>query len=215
LARKNDATLLARETYEGLRRAIVRGELRPNERLVEADLAEQFNISRTPIREVLQQLGTEGLVERRRRGWIVHEHDIEEIREIYETRAGLEGYAARLVAERATDEQLERIRRVDADEESNEPRTARDHLVELNQNFHFAVVDAAGNQRLRRLIRQTCEYYFNYRIARLYSDEEVRNSLEQHDELVRRLLSRDADGAERISRTHVTEALEVILAKIR
>jgi DNA-binding GntR family transcriptional regulator len=142
------------DAYTQLRRAILRGELRPNERLIEVDLAEQLQISRTPIREVLQRLGTEGLIVRVRRGWRVREHTPDEIGEIYEVRAALESYAAWLAAERAGDEELERIRAIHADADSPEPRTARDHLVEVNDDFHEAIVVAAHNTRLIELARQ-------------------------------------------------------------
>lgn len=211
----NNAALLTAEAYEGLRDEIIRGELRPNERLVEADLAKKYKISRTPIREVLVQLSAEGLVESRRRGWMVHEHGPTEILEIYETRAALEGYAARLAAERATDEQLERLKSINAEAEAARKTSARQHLVEVNDAFHQAIVDAAGNDRLRRMIRQTHEYFFNYQIARLYSDDEAEKSVGQHQELVRLLLAHDADGAERMMRQHIADSLELTLAKVR
>src|SRR3954471_15798899 len=84
--------------YEQLRSEIVRGQLRPNERLIEAELAERLQVSRTPIREGLQRLAADGLVASRLRGWIVYEHTLDQIRDIYETRAALEGFAARLAA---------------------------------------------------------------------------------------------------------------------
>src|SRR5690242_1294185 len=74
---------LADGVYQRLRSAIVRGDLRPNERLVEADLAVWLEVSRTPVRECLQRLAAERLVVNRRRGWIVQEHTVEDIREIY------------------------------------------------------------------------------------------------------------------------------------
>src|SRR5579864_7454244 len=95
--------------YERLREAIVTGRARPNERLIEAELADRLQVSRTPIREGLQRLAAEGLVVTRRRGWVVLEHTSAEIREIYEARAALEGYCARLAAERATEAQLKEI----------------------------------------------------------------------------------------------------------
>src|SRR3978361_1268708 len=85
----------AAEGYEENRGAIVEGKIRPNERLIEADLAERLEVSRTPVRESMQRLAADGLVISRRRGWAVREHSPQEIQEIYEVRAALEGYAAR------------------------------------------------------------------------------------------------------------------------
>jgi DNA-binding GntR family transcriptional regulator len=201
--------------YSRLRQAIVRGELRPNERLVEADLAERFRISRTPIREALPRLGSEGLIVRARRGWSVREYTRDEIRDIYEVRAALEGYAANLAAQRATDEQLQRIRAIHSDEDTDEPRTARDHLVEVNDAFHLAIFEAAGNARLTQEAAATRDYFFNYGIARTYSDAEADASVEQHEQIVQALLERDPERAERDMRKHVLDALELILARVR
>lgn len=199
------------QTHERLRRAILRGQLRPNEPLIEVDLAERYNLSRTPIREVLQRLGTEGLIVRARRGWRVREHTPDEIGEIYEARAALEGFAASLAALRATDDELDRIRAIHA----GAVGTARDRLVEINDAFHDAILDAAHNERLSELARQSREYYFNYRIASLYSDAEAQAAIEQHATIVRALLARDGEAAETASREHVLHALELIRDKLR
>jgi len=83
-----------------LRRQIVEGTLRPRERLIAADLADKLQVSRTPVREALYLLASEGLVVPTRRGFAVREFTPSEIIEIYEVRAALEGMAARLAAER-------------------------------------------------------------------------------------------------------------------
>src|SRR5215211_4475027 len=95
--------------YDRVRADIVHGALRPNQRLVEIELAERLGVSRTPIRETLQRLTLEGLVHRTRGGWVVHEHSQDEIRAIYEVRAALDGYAAFLAANRATERELEAL----------------------------------------------------------------------------------------------------------
>src|SRR5438034_3653399 len=141
--------------YQRLRSAIVRGDLRPNERLVEADLAGWLEVSRTPVRECLQRLAAERLVANRRRGWIVQEHSTQEIREIYDVRAALEGYAARLAARQASRSQVERIMalaKIDPATYADPPRRG---FVEYNQEFHDTVVESSGNTRLAEAIRRS------------------------------------------------------------
>src|SRR5690606_9984578 len=101
---RGDDPRRAHEIYDRLRGDIVHGVLRPNEPLIETELAEQLGVSRTPIRESLQRLASDGLIVYRRRRWYVYEHTADEIREMYEIRAAQEGYAARLAAERGTAE---------------------------------------------------------------------------------------------------------------
>jgi DNA-binding GntR family transcriptional regulator len=206
---------LTDEAHDRVRTAIVRGTIRPNEHLVETDLAERFHISRTPVREVLQRLSIEGLIVRGRRGWIVREHTPDEIRQLYEVRTALEGFAARLASERGDDAALERIVAIHRGSERSNSRTAREYLVDVNDDFHQAVLDASGNDRLEEFARQSHEFFFNYRIAQLYTDEEAAKSLEEHDAIVLAITARDASGAERLMRDHIGRALDVTLRKLR
>lgn len=208
---------LADQAYERVRQAIVRGEFRPNERLVEADLAVWLSVSRTPLREALARLATDGLVVSWRRGWRVREHTAIEIREIYETRAALEGMAALLAATRGSDEQLQRItelhRQEDPEGRLEEP--PRTHLVEVNDSFHEAIVQAAGNERLRQLVRRSRAFFFNYQIAALYTDDEALASLRGHEAIVAAITAKRPEAAQQAMAAHIFEALDVTLGKLR
>jgi DNA-binding GntR family transcriptional regulator len=206
---------LSAEVYTRLRDAIVRGEYRPNERLVESDLAEQLQTSRTPVRDALQRLAAERLVVTRRRGWVVHEHTPLEIEEIYEVRAALEGTAARLAAERAADEQLADLVALVTVAEEPAQGTARQRLVDVNETFHEQLVGLARNERLRVLVAVNRRYFFNYRIAELYSDAEAEASIVGHRRIVDALLERRAVDALLAAQEHVMEALAVTLTKVR
>ena len=216
-------TTLSDDVYRRLRHAIVKGEYRPSSRLIEAELAERLQVSRTPVRDSLLRLAGDGLVVSRRRGWIVREHTIEEIAEIYMVRLALEGYAARLAATVGSASAIANIlsvhqRGTKAQGQRREQkgvRGARRRLVDDNDDLHEAIADAAGNRRLKALITQTCEYFFNHRIADLYSDEEASQSIRQHHQVVAAIVAHDADAAEAAMRNHVAEALRLIRAKIR
>ena len=205
---------LTYETYDRLRTDIIKGLIRPNERLIAADLAERLNISRTPVREALQLLAAEGLVVAVKRGYMVREHTSEEIREIYEVRSALEGMAARLVAARASDEAIRAIEEIGAHDDEL-AKVERSRLVDLNDQFHAAIVEASGNERLGRIKRRNSEHFFNYKIAELYTDQEALASVRGHAAIVRALKARDGDAADKAAREHSDEALEVTLTKIR
>jgi len=206
--------MLSDDTYLRLRTAIVSGEHRPNSRLIEAELAEQLDVSRTPVRDALLRLASEGLVLSRRRGWVVREHTAAEITDIYGVRQALEGYAARQAATTASTATLQAIKALHAQGVDDARHGARASLVGHNDAFHDAIVAAAGNQRLGELIERNRAYYFNQRIAALYTDEEASRSMAGHQAIMRALLKRDGDAAERAAREHVAEALHVILAKL-
>ncbi|HSN06548.1 MAG TPA: GntR family transcriptional regulator [Candidatus Angelobacter sp.] len=203
------------EVYDELRRAIVEGRIRPNERLIEAELAERLDVSRTPIRESMQRLAADGLVISRRRGWVVREHSPQEIQDIYEVRAALEGYAARLAAQRASDEQIREIQRIHETYVEALQGSSRGHLIAHNDEFHDAVIAASRNARLAEQIRRNREFYFMHRIAGFLTDAEVRTSIDGHQELVDALVARDEDLAESVARRRVLEGMSKTLSRLR
>ena len=199
--------------YDHVRADIVHGVLRPNQRLVEVELAERMGVSRTPVREALQRLTLEGLVQRNRGGWVVHEHSPEEIRSIYEVRAALEGYAAFLAAGRANADELHELETLyPAGDDAF--ALGPDDQVELNERFHDGVIAAAGNSRLAQLSRASRQYYFNHRIARRYDADETRESIAGHRRILAALAHGDGPAAESRAREHVDYALEIVLKKI-
>jgi DNA-binding GntR family transcriptional regulator len=190
------------DVYDQIRWDIVHGVLRPNEALVETDLAERLGVSRTPVRESLLRLAANGLIISRRRRWYVYEHTADEIKEIYEVRAANEGYAARLCCERASDEQLQAI----ALAHTAVDRASAEERVSANDAFHDQINSACGNQRLIKLITENRLFHFNLRLAAAYTPEELDRSSQQHTELIAAVLARDGDRAEAVVRTHVLEA---------
>jgi DNA-binding GntR family transcriptional regulator len=209
------STNLASEVYEELRKSIVEGSIRPNERLIEADLAAMLQVSRTPIRESMLRLAGDGLIVPHKRGWIVREHSQQEIREVYEIRAALEGFAAGLAAQRATDEELTGIKAIHQAYIDTVSDESRGQLVEHNDAFHNAVIAAAKNNLLAEQIRRNSQYYFIHRISGFLTDEEVRGSIAGHESVVQALVARDADLAESTARALVLEGLAKVLAHVR
>lgn len=202
------------DVYEQLRTAIVQGSIRPNERLIETDLAQRFDVSRTPVRESMLRLAGDGLIVRHRRGWAVREHSGDEIRQVFEVRAALEGFAARLAAERAAEEELARIGKIHQEYIHSVSQAARGQLIEHNDAFHEAVILAAHNQLLGERIHANSQYYFIHRIAGFLSDDEVRTSVEGHSRLVEALNVRDPNRAESAARDAVFDGLAKVLERL-
>lgn len=199
----------AQEIYETLRSEIIQGELRPNERITELELADRLHVSRTPIREALQMLARDNLIVSRRRGWVVYEFSLAEIRHLSQIRAALEGYAAGLAARHATADQIAALE--DAySQDLQEVRSDRQRIVVANERFHHDVNRLSGNPLLVMMIENTRRYYFNYQAASLYSDEELLRSMSDHDFIISALRRRDAETAERVARRHVEELIEVL-----
>ncbi len=210
-ARPESATL-ADHVHQQIRTEILFGRLRPNEHLVEAEIAERLDVSRTPVRETLQRLATEGLILSRRRRWVVYEHTPVEIREIYETRMALEGFAARLASERAEDRQIAEMRAAMHDLEG--PSAEGEGRVEANERFHSLIVAAAGNRRLAEEILRSRQYYFNVGLASQYTSTDIETSQQEHVALLSAIVEGDGHRAEAMARGHIGHALSLILERL-
>ncbi len=211
----SENVLLSQVAHERLRLDVLSGVLRPNQRLVEKELSELLGMSRTPVRYALVLLAVDGLVDRGKHGWTVHEYSREELVAIYEVRGALEGYAARLSALRATEEELDVIERT-LDLERGELDSAKpDSSVNLNIEFHSMVVDCCGNQRLIDLAVRNAGFYFNFRVASMYTEDEYQRSIDDHYRLLAALQHHDAESAERTMREHIAKSLKVLLTKGR
>ena len=203
---------LADGVYRAVHAAILRGDYRPNQRLVETDIAEELGASRTPVREALQRLGSEGLATKSRHGWLVREFTINEIREIYDIRAALEGYAARLAAQRGDEEQFKQLATLIAEGRrlATRGKTSRATVAEVGDRFHRAVISMAGNERLSGLIASNQTYYFSYQLAARYSDDQLATAVREHERLGEAIRRRDADKAELLARQHILDTLALI-----
>jgi len=199
------AALTVDDVYERLRLAIVTGELRPNEPLIEVDLAEALKVSRTPIRESLQRLGAEGHATPRKRGWAVREYTPTEIEENFEVRVALEGFAARLAAVRASEDELSHIEAIQHERDVAVAPTT-EFRVATNRRFHDAIITAAHNSRLADAIFRAGQFYFNRRIAGLTTDKEFEANQADHGRIVHALKERDQRAAEEAMRAHIEVA---------
>jgi DNA-binding GntR family transcriptional regulator len=202
-----DGPHLSDEVYRRLRQQIVRGDLRPRESLSEVEIAQRLEVSRTPVRESLQRLASEGLITSQRRRWIVYEHSKAEISEIYEVRAALESYAARLAAQRATDDELAAVTAL---------RGGRSEVgrVDFNAHLHDSIIGMSHNATLLRQARTSRLYFFNRTVAGLYTDADLVVSTQQHDLLIDAVCDRAADRAEAAAREHIEFALDLILHRL-
>lgn len=205
--------VLSERVYQRLRSEIVHGDLWPNQPMIEAEIAERLNVSRTPVRESMQRLASDGLIVSRRRRWVVYEHSADEIREIYEVRAALEGQAARLAAARLEAHDREVLAAVGDDESKQRFLTGRAR-VQVNEAFHDAVVAAAHNERLKAEILRTRLYGLNNRIVNVYDQDLLSRSWSEHEAIAQAVLKGRGDEAAELARRHVEHSLTIITDRL-
>jgi DNA-binding GntR family transcriptional regulator len=199
------------EVYESIRDQIVSGKLRPNEPLIEDDLAVIFAVSRTPVRESFQRLSRDGLIVPRKRGWQVREFTRAEVQENYEIRADLEGLSARLASVRGSPTHKAKIQSIHRDRLRLNTNSVAER-VRTNRELHDAIAAAAQNTRLASLIFSTGNFYFNQRTASQTSTESFERAQVEHEEIVDAIIRGDGDRADAVMRSHILRALTVWLA---
>jgi DNA-binding GntR family transcriptional regulator len=196
-----------------LRDAIMSGELEPGQALGEEQLGRQLGISRTPVREALVLLRSEGLVETPpNRPAIVKNFDREDLYEIYSIRAVLEGYAAKIAAERISDRDLEALQR--SCERYHQLVPHDDRLRELTDEnfvFHTTIHEAAGSDRLVAMIRQVTSVPIIYQSYFSYSRANRESAWQDHVRVLGALQARDPERAEGLMKAHVLWARDVAL----
>jgi DNA-binding GntR family transcriptional regulator len=208
----NDAAA-ARRVYEHLKRRIVRWELGPGARLVEAELADELGVSRTPVREAIQRLKADGLVvSRGRRGTEVPEWTPRQIEEAQRARAHLESWSSRTAVDHLTPRDLELLRSLaaamHAEWESESPDL--DRIAELNIDFHAGITVAAG-PAVSQLIARAIHLPILHKVFHSYSPFQIATALNEHDTIILALEARDPDWVEAIIKAHILAALPALL----
>lgn len=206
------------EAVELIRKAILTGKLQPGERLREEALARDLQLSRTPVREALRILQTEGLIETvPYSGSTVRVHETADLDDMYALRGVLEGHAARLAALRVRPEEIELLEgscaRFEALGDATEENVHQ--LVEENQLFHTIVLEAARSPRLLEMVRTVIELPLIYKSYIWYSAEQKRISEHAHRQLTHALAAHDADRAEIVMKLHLLEARDLLIARMR
>jgi DNA-binding GntR family transcriptional regulator len=196
-----------------LRQAILAGDLPPGEPLGEESLGRQLGISRTPIREALLRLQSEGLVDMLpNRPAAVRSFSADDLREMHSLRAVLEGHAAREATRHLTEADFVDLEascsRYGALAKEDE---ALPQLVEENFRFHETIANAASSERLIAMIRQVSALPLIYKSYMTYSLENRTTAWEHHVAILEALRARDADQAERAMKAHVVWARDVAL----
>jgi DNA-binding GntR family transcriptional regulator len=216
LLRRGDYKTIRQLLFAHLRHLILTRKFETGQKLVEEELAEQFGVSRTPVREAIRKLEIEGLVEYQpRRGVIVTGFSAEDVDEIYAAREVLEGLAARLAAQRGTDEEIAELgRRL---EQMNRASSAGDfeRSASIHTRFDDLLYRMGRNRRLFDMLSQFSEYIEHCKLVSLERPGRADEIRGEHEAMHRAIAARDADAAERVARLHVTNARRAFFGQDR
>ena len=201
---------IRKRVYDNLKTAILSGQLGPNERLTEEHLAETLGASRTPVREALYKLESEGLIRPlETRGFIVSGDSKEEVEELFEIRAILEGYALRISSERISEEDFRQLGTfIDKAQVALEAGRMGD-VFKWNTRFHDHLHELVSDMvRLYRMIVDMRKQVLRYRKETLQSIEGAQRTLDGHRKILLALRLKDPELCEKTMREHINLAKE-------
>lgn len=194
-----------------LRRLIVGNVLAPGSILNETQLVERLGASRTPVREALKLLASEGLVVlRRNRAAMVAPLDGDALRHLFEVESAIEAFAAGLAAERRSGAAVQRLERLQARMEAAEAAGDRDGYITLNQQIHAAIVAASGNPALAETHGRLIGRLQRARNLALAQQGRVEESILEHRDILKALRASDARAARELMGRHVARTGDIV-----
>ncbi len=202
--------------YEQIYDAILNGRFKPGERLVLEDLAAEFGTSRTPLREAIRRLQTEGLVDfEPHRGAVVADLSIPELIELYHIRAVLDGLATRLAVENLSEEDLAELESILATTEQGIDPSEPTDFEQFNRKFHEIIYQGTNAPFLYEMITNLYTKTSRYRYLSLRSPGRILEVLAEHRSILEALMARDSDAAERCARDHHENTAQVLVQLLK
>lgn len=212
----NDYKPLREVIFNTLREAIIVGELKPGERLMEVQLAEKMGVSRTPVREAIRKLELEGLVEMLpRKGAHVADLSVKDIMDVLEVRATLDGLATRLSALRITDEEIKDLKHqlslfINYVEKDNLQGS-----IKKDVEFHDIIYRSSRNEKLIQISNNLREQVQRFRVIYIKDYSSSRELIREHTEILEAITGRDPSAAMECAQRHIKNQEETIIRSIR
>lgn len=202
--------------FDAIKEAILTGRLKPGERLMEVQLAEEMGVSRTPVREAIRKLELEGLVVMvPRKGAYVSGLTLKDVAEVFEIRSSLEGLAAALAAERITEDEIKSLDKILSDITQASEKGDTETVIKKDMEFHQILFSASRNQRLAQIINNLKEQIDRFRIQSFSNPVRVKSVLSEHKGIIDAIKQGDAENAEKLAKAHIYEVEYNVMNMLR
>ena len=213
---ENEYLPLRDVVFNNIKDGILTGRLRPGERLLENQLADELGVSRTPIREALRMLELENLVDLiPRKGAQVKKMSEKDIKDILEIRKVLDELAAGLAAENITKQEIAELKKLHSDFVEAFERGDREAVLEADTKFHDVIFNTTKNDKLIQIISNISIQIYRYRIAYLKLLTSIAVPTQQHLELIKAFEKRDVQKAKKVSGEHIDDQAREILKSLK
>lgn len=202
--------------FNTLRKAILTGQLKPGERLMEVHLANKLGVSRTPIREAIRKLELEGLVIMiPRRGAEVAEITEKSLSDVLEVRRALDALSVELACDRITEEEMQELKRACDEFEGAVKGKDVSLIAKADVALHDIIVKATGNQRLQQLVNNLAEQMYRYRFVYIKDESQHDKLVAEHKEIYESIAKRDRERAAKAAKLHIDNQEKSIIRQIR
>lgn len=200
----NSCKSLREIVFETIRNAIVQGDLKPGERLMEVQLAKELGVSRTPVRESIRKLELEGLVKMiPRKGAYVTPMSIKDLQEMMQIRGALESLVAELAAENATEEEIAAMRENNQKFEDSVLINDEEGIIDYDIAFHEILYKACRNERLRQMIHTLREQMQRIRVEYVHNVDNKKPLTGQHQAIIDNIAGHHPDEAGQYAARHI------------
>lgn len=190
--------------FKTLREAIITGDLKPGERLMEIKLANDLGVSRTPVREAIRKLELEGLViMNARKGAEVAPINEKDLREVLEIRKSLESLAVQLACKHCTQDELKKIQGINELILKSVRTGDVETTTKLDVDFHEAIYKSTGNDRLIQMLHQLKEHIFRYRLEYIKEMKNKESIFEEHEKIIAAISEQNVRVARKETEHHI------------
>ena len=208
----NDYKPLGEVIFDTFREAIIMGELKPGERLMDVHLADKMGVSRTPVREAIRKLELEGLVTMvPRKGAFVSIISSKDIMDVLEVRASLDGLATALSAERIKDCELKELEAVHNQFIENVEKNNLNGTIKKDVEFHDIIYRSSRNDKLIDLTCKLREQIHRFRVIYLKDYGSTTNIVSEHVSIINAIKGKDPDTASKLAREHIKKQETAII----
>lgn len=208
----NDYKPLREVIFDSLRQAIIMGELKPGERLMEIQFAEKMGVSRTPVREAIRKLELEGLVVMiPRKGAHVAELSVKDIIDVLEIRSSLDGLATRLAAQRINKDELKELKNIVNQFSQHMEKGNVQGLIKKDIEFHELIFRASRNEKLLQIITNLKDQIHRFRVVYLKDYSSPKELVKEHHDIYRAIENKDEILAEKLASLHIKNQQETMI----
>jgi len=212
----DDSSLPLRDVvFKTLRKAILKGQLQPGQRLMELHLAEALGVSRTPVREAMRKLELEGLVIMTpRKGAQVARISRKHLEDIVEVRRALEVLAVELACDRIDEASLKELEKINHAFMNSLDSSDPEQMAQVNDNFHDIIFQATGNEWLMQLMMKNRDQFYRYKIEHLKSRYNKKLMVDEHQKIIDALRRHDTELACETMKEHIKKHRDAVLLEI-